>query len=131
MRDPLLKFELKRKVNVEDQILKQDFSFELTLNCRFFFQFKLREVCQGKYLNLACSQPDERIAIYSATLNSTAGSHLYCQQPTIIKPQQPQEDNDDIEEVVSKELKCESNSVTETVMRLCHGKSKLINVCFD
>jgi len=91
-----------------------------------FLQFKLREVCQGKLLNLACPQPDERIAIFSATLNSTVGSHIYCQQPNGIKSQQQSitEEDDDTDEDKVPPPKCESTSVTETVMTKCHGKSK-------
>eukprot|EP00094_Tigriopus_californicus_P008123 TCALIF_07819-PA protein Name:"Similar to Eva1c Protein eva-1 homolog C (Mus musculus)" AED:0.05 eAED:0.05 QI:66/1/0.5/1/1/1/2/0/273 len=96
-------------------------------------QFRSRVVCHGDSMRLACDNPDQRLAIYSASFASAEGSHVFCpsrrQRPISFMGQEGPNANDDESHYLDKYgmtdlAKCEASYVTEAVMQICHGRRK-------
>ncbi|TRY67859.1 hypothetical protein TCAL_16931 [Tigriopus californicus] len=96
-------------------------------------QFRSRVVCHGDSMRLACDNPDQRLAIYSASFASAEGSHVFCpsrrQRPISFMGQEGPNANDDESHYLDKYgmtdlAKCEASYVTEAVMQICHGRQR-------
>jgi hypothetical protein len=72
---------------------------------------------------VTCANPDDRIAIFSATIVSSAESAIFCQHSQLSTLKQPNEDQN-YGGMKEMERNCDTKVLSGIVMSKCHGKSK-------
>ena len=76
-------------------------------------------VCGGESLSLACSEPNQRIAIFSSSFKSAGKGPLYCP----LRAEYIKEALDYSKDEAGRSIKeCEISDVTQSLIKYCHGE---------
>merc|ERR1719341_105883 len=81
--------------------------------------FSSRMICGGESLSLACSEPNQRIAIFSSSFKSAGKGPLYCP----LRAEYIKEALDYSKDEAGRSIKkCERSDVTHSLIKYCHGE---------
>ena len=81
--------------------------------------FSSRMLCGGESLSLACSEPNQRIAIFASSFKSAGKGPLYCP----LRAKYIKEALDYSKYEAGRSIKkCERSDVTQSLIKYCHGE---------
>ena len=84
--------------------------------------FKTSVTCKGDPIKLSCTSPAQRLVIILARFVSATHGHIHCPLYPAIHTKDPGKDYFQDGAVIGDIDKCEASTVTEPVMKHCHGQ---------
>ncbi|KAH9389506.1 hypothetical protein TYRP_023250 [Tyrophagus putrescentiae] len=89
--------------------------------------FRNKIVCEGNSTRLFCTDPDDRLAIFSAFYGSQYEPNNLCLPPGAVRPSGDQQQQQQHQLMMmstyhNQSDRCETAGATETVMKLCSGR---------